>query len=96
MSSSRENMQLRREVEFRAAFFDREAILEVYETDADLTPNKLIYQGYCRDTAETKMFLAFRASGYQTDYLLYNRKKMENITICLTNRSKAMRGECQG
>ena len=96
MNLSPKAMQLARQVEILGARFDRDAILEVYETDADLTPGKLIYQGYQRDVAETKMFLAFRASGYETDFLLYNRKTMENEVLCLTNRTRALRNECQG
>ena len=78
------------------ARFDRDAILEVYETDADLTPGKLVYQGFNRDVAETKMYLSFRASGYGTDFLLYNHSTMNNDILCLTNRSRQLRGECQG
>jgi adenylate cyclase class IV len=96
MNLSQKAMHLGRQVEILSARFDREAVLEVYETDADLTPGKLIYQGMHRDVAETKMCLAFRASGYEKDFLLYNRKTMDNEVLCLTNRTRALRGECLG
>jgi hypothetical protein len=96
MSLSPKAFQIARQAEMFKAKFDRDTVLEVYETDADLTPGKLIYQGFVRDVAETKMYLAFRASGYSVDFLLYNRRTMENEVLCLTNRTRHLRGECQG
>lgn len=93
---SKKALGIARQVEIFSAKFDREALLEVYETDADLTPGKLVHQGFDRDIAETKMYHAFRDSGYQTNFLIYNRKTMENELLCLTEQTKAQRGECQG
>lgn len=72
-------------------------ILEVYETDADLStePQNLKYQGFHRDMAETKMILLFRSSGYDKDYLLYNRTKQEVLMACLSTQTRNRRGECQ-
>ena len=72
-------------------------ILEVYETDADLTmePTNLKHQGFHFDMAETKMMLLFRAAGYSKDYLVYNRTKREVVAACFTTQTRNRRGECQ-
>jgi hypothetical protein len=70
-------------------------MFEVYETDADLTPNKKVFQNISRDLAETKTVQLFQASGYGKDFLVYNKKTMENVAACLTARTKRIRGECQ-
>ncbi len=95
MNLSQQVFFLGRQLEIFHARFDREALFEVYETDADLTHGKLIHQGFVRDTAETKMYLAFRASGCMVDFLLYNRKTMENEVLCFSARTRTNRGECQ-
>ena len=72
-------------------------ILEVYETDADLSMEQqnLKHQGIHRDMAETKVLSLFRASGYAKDFLVYNRAKKEILIACLSNQSRNRRGECQ-
>ena len=72
-------------------------ILEVYETDADLTmePQNLKQQGFHRDLTETKMMSLFRKSGYAKDFLVYNRTKKEILIACLSTQSRNRRGECQ-
>ena len=72
------------------------AMYEVYTTNADLEQVKVVFQTFHRDMAETKMFLLFRDSGYGTDYMLYNRESQEAEELCLTVRTKTLRGECQG
>jgi adenylate cyclase class IV len=74
-----------------------DALLEIYETDADLSqePENIRFQSYHRDMIETKAMLLFRASGYNKDFMVYNRKTMQIEMLLLTNSTKAKRGECQ-
>jgi len=74
-----------------------DALLEIYETDADLSQekDKLRFQSYHRDMTETKAMLLFRASGYGKDFMIYNRKTQQIEMLLLTNATKARRGECQ-
>lgn len=74
-----------------------DALLEIYETDADLSQekDKLRFQSYHRDMTETKAMLLFRASGYGKDFMIYNRKTRQIEMLLLTNATKAKRGECQ-
>lgn len=74
-----------------------DTLYEVYETDADLSmePKALKFQSYHRDMTETKAMLLFRASGYATDFVVYNRKTMQPELLLLTNATKSKRGECQ-
>ena len=75
----------------------QDALLEVYETDADLymDPQLVKFQSFHRDIAQTKAMLMFRASGYDKDFLIYNRKTMQIEMILLTTATKVKRGECQ-
>jgi hypothetical protein len=72
-------------------------ILEVYETDADFSmePRDMKHQGSHPDIAQSKMLLLFYASGYTKDFLIYNRTKGEVAYVCLTAKTKRLRGECQ-
>jgi hypothetical protein len=74
-----------------------DALLEIYETDADFSQerDKLRFQSYHRDMTETKAMLLFRASGYGKDFMVYNRKTGQIEMLLLTNATKAKRGECQ-
>lgn len=71
-------------------------LYEVFETNADLEQVKVVYQGYDRDMAETKMFLLFRASGYGTDFMLLNSEDRGKIEVAFSAKTKQLRGECQG
>lgn len=75
---------------------DKDALYEVYRTDADLTHIKLFHQGFNRDVAETKMYQLFRAACFDIDFLMYNRETQENEVLCLTEQTKRKRNECQG
>lgn len=74
-----------------------DALLEIYETDADLSqePGNLRFQSYHRDITQTKAMLMFRANGYAKDFLIYNRKTMQIEVLLLTASTSAKRGECQ-
>ena len=71
-------------------------LYEVYETCPDLSQEKLVYQSFVRDIAETRMYFMFRASGYGKDFVLFNRKTKDIEVACFTAETKRLRGECQG
>ncbi len=72
----------------------------VYTTNADLELVKVVFQGYDRDMAETRMFHLFRSSAYETDFMLLGQilktGKVEMTSYCFTEKTKHLRGECQG
>lgn len=72
-------------------------LLEIYETDADLSqePDNLLFQSYHRDMVLTKAMLTFRATGYVKDFMIYNRKTMQIEMLLLSDETIARRGECQ-
>lgn len=85
-----------RKLERLTAAFDRNTIWEVYETNADLQQLKLVHQGFDKDMAETKMVHLFNNSGYEQDYMLYNRATQQPMALLFSERTKQLRGECQG
>lgn len=72
-------------------------LLEIYETDADLSqePDNLLFQSYHKDMVLTKAMLLFRASEFMKDFMIYNRKTMQIEMLLLSNETIAKRGECQ-
>ena len=75
-----------------------DALLEVYETNADLSQekDKLRFQSVHRDMTQTKAMLLFLDSDYGKDFMIYNRKTMQIELLLLTESTRAKRGECQG
>lgn len=71
-------------------------LYEVYETNADLEQVRVVFQGYDRDMAETRMFHLFRSSGYGKDFMLLNSEDRGKIEVAFTVKTKALRGECLG
>lgn len=71
-------------------------LYQVYETCADLSQEKLVYQSFVRDIAETVMFNLFKAGQYEKDFVLFNRKTNVIEVTAFSERSKQLRGECQG
>ena len=71
-------------------------LYSVWQTNADLEQVKLVYQGYVRDQAETKMFLLWRASGYGADFMMLNSEDLSKIETAFSTKTKMLRGECQG
>lgn len=69
------------------------ALLEVYSTNHEDVQGELLYQGYHRDVAETKMMLEFRKTGYSVSFLLFNRATQMVDARCLTDEAKALRCE---
>jgi hypothetical protein len=69
------------------------ANLEVYSTDHEDVRGELLYQGYHRDVAETKMMLEFRKTGYSVSFLIFNRATQKVDARCLTEAAKALRCE---
>jgi hypothetical protein len=96
MGSSKDAADDRRRQEIKDASFNYGAVLEVCETDADLIPGKVLHVGISRDVAETVMYNAFIESNCMADFLLFNHVTMENEALCLSDRTLARRGECQG
>jgi hypothetical protein len=71
-------------------------IYEVIETNADVEYCKLIYQTMHRDLAETIMNKAFKVAEFEKDFVVINRNSFDIVSYCFTERTKALRGECQG
>ena len=71
-------------------------IYEVIETNADVEYCKLIYQTFCKDLAETVMHKAFIVAGFEKDFVVIDRNSFDIVSYCFTERTKALRGECQG
>lgn len=75
-----------------------DTLYEVYQTDADDTmdPRKLVHSGRSKDIAESRMFLAFQASGCMTDYLMYDVVKKHIDANCLSPETAMKKGICLG
>jgi hypothetical protein len=71
-------------------------IYEVIETNADVEYCKLIYQTFCKDLAETVMDKAFKVAGFEKDFVVIDRNSFDIVSYRFTERTKALRGECQG
>lgn len=70
-----------------------DALLEVYSTDHTEVHGELLYQGYHRDIAETKMMLEFRKTGYQVSFLVFNHKTNANEALCFSENDRAARND---
>lgn len=72
-------------------------LLEVYETDADLShePDNLLFQSYHKDMVLTKAVLLFRSGKFLKDFMIYNRRTMQIELLLLSSETIAKRGECQ-
>lgn len=68
-------------------------LYEVYTTNPDLEFVTVVFQGYDRDMAETKMYLLFRASGYGKDFVLWNSTAKVIEASVFTTETAALRGE---
>jgi hypothetical protein len=73
-----------------------EVYYEVIETNADLEELGIFYQGFHRDIAETVMYRRFKASACLKDFMLINQSKREIVCVLFSERTKALRNECQG
>lgn len=71
-------------------------LYEVYTTNADLEFVTVVYQGFDRDMAETKMYLLFRSSGYEKDFVLWNRTSQVIEASVFSEKTRQLRGECRG
>lgn len=71
-------------------------VLEMYQTDSDLALNRLVGRGLNRDLLETQMLRFFTDSACQDDFLIYNRRTKDIVSICLSDRSTILRNECLG
>jgi len=70
----------------------------VYETNADLEPLHSHYSGESQDIAETTMLKLFPQNTATKDFMITSTVggEVHLHALMLSDRSKRLRGECQG
>jgi len=66
----------------------------VFETNADLARIDVVHAGISRDTAESYMYREFLEHNHLKDF--YVECNSEIVAYMFSERTKQLRGECQG
>ena len=71
-------------------------VYQVWQTNADLENVILCYRGVSLDWAESLAVKLLKDSDYTVDYMVYCVTTQEIIAYAFSERTKSIRGECQG
>lgn len=71
-------------------------VYQVWQTNADLENVILCYRGPSLDWAESLALKLLAESAYTVDYMVYCESTQEILAYAFSERTKSIRGECQG
>lgn len=68
----------------------------VIRTNADYEEVEVMFENFDRDIAESKAVKFFKASGFNHDFMVMDRKTFEVVGEICSEKTRNLRGECRG